>query len=88
MYQTLSLEGSLRAPRRRRRFAGGERRSRVLQGPLKLHDAWMRAAKHAPRDRCHVLKRRYGLVEIAECGAFVIVERCRVITPHPEREII
>ena len=48
----------------------------------------MRAAEHAPRDPSRILERRYGLVEIVQCGVFVIVERLRVTPPHLERQSI
>ena len=61
--------------------------SRTSQTLLNRPSERICATEHAPRGRCHVLKRRYGIAEIVECGAFVIVERRRVITPHPEGEI-
>ena len=75
---------SPRRRRRRRRFADAERGSRVSQGGLNPHCAWVRAAKHAPRDPSRVLERIYGLVEIVELGIGVQVERLRVNRPHPD----
>ena len=71
---------------RRRRFAGAELGSRVLQGSLNPRCVRVRATKHAPRDAVRVLERTHGLAEIVERGAFVIVERLRVIQPQRERE--
>ena len=48
----------------------------------------MRATEHAPRGPCQVLERRHGLAEVTERGGGVLVERLRVIHPHPEREIM
>jgi len=56
----------------RRRFAGAERGSRVLQAELSLFRERMRGAENAPRDRVRVLERRHGLAEIvtsARCWA-------------------
>ena len=65
-------------PRRRRRFAGVERFSRVLQmAPNRLYDR-VRAAENASRGPFHVLECRHGLAEIVECGTVVSVERLRV----------
>ena len=58
----------------RRRFAGAEDDSRVLQLLLNPRCERMRSAKHAPRGPYNVLERRYGLAEIFERGAGVKVE--------------
>ena len=71
-----------------RRLAGAERGSRGSQILLNRPRERICATEHAPRGRCHVLKRRYGLADIVERGAFVIVERRRVIKPRPERELM
>ncbi len=47
---------------------GTERGSRLAQGLLDVLCAWVRAAKHAPRDPSRVLERRHGLAEIVELG--------------------
>ena len=47
----------------------------------------MRATEHTPRGPFQVLERRYGIAEIVECGAFIIVERRRVITLHPVNDL-
>ena len=49
---------------------------------------FLRAAEHAPRGPYRVLERRHRLAEIVGCGASVLVERKRIIPPHPERESI
>ena len=46
------------------------------------------ATKHAPHDPRRLLKCIYGLAEIIERGAGVLVERPRVIQLHPEREMM
>ena len=53
---------NLRAPPHRR-FAGGERGSRVLHRFLKHRYVRVRATEHAPRDPFHVLDRRHGLTD-------------------------
>ena len=67
---------------RRRRFAGAERGSRVLQGLLSHLCGRVRAAEHAPHDPFRVLERRHGLAEIVERGAVVLVERSRGRTDY------
>ena len=69
---------NLRTLRRRRRFAGAERGSGVLQGPLNHHCERVRAAEHAPRSPLRLLELRHGLAEIIERGAGVGVKRSRV----------
>ena len=64
--------------RRRRRFAGAERGSRVSQVVLIDLYEWVRATEHAPRDRYCLLERRHGLAEIVERGAGIREERPRV----------
>ena len=70
-----------RAPRRRRRFAGAERGSRVLQGGLNPSFGRVRATEHAPGGLFRALERRHGLVEIVERGAVVFEESHRVNPP-------
>jgi hypothetical protein len=65
----------LRTPRRRRRFAGAERCSRVLQFFLNSRCGRVRAAEHASCDPFRVLECRQGLAAIIERGALVIAER-------------
>jgi hypothetical protein len=55
---------------------------------LDAHCDRMCAAEHAPRGPFGLLERRHGLAEVLECGAFVIVERRRVIPPQPDREFM
>ena len=59
----------LGAPWRRRRFAGAERGSRVLQGGLNPSFGRVRATEHAPGGLFRALERRHGLAEIVERGA-------------------
>jgi len=47
----------------------------------------VRASEHASRDPFRILERRYGLEDIVERRAGVLVERDRVNLPNPEREI-
>ena len=75
-------------PRRRRRFAGAERGSRLLQELLDLRYARVKFTEHAPDNPCRVLERRHGLVEIGERGGVVHVERSRVKRPDIERDLI
>ena len=77
---------SLRAPRRR--LAGAERGSCVVQDALKSSCCRVRAAEHAPCNPFRVLERRDGLAEMVERGGGVQVERPRVIHPDPERGYI
>ncbi len=48
----------------------------------------MRATEHAPRGPCRLLERRHALAEVVERGGGVPVNRLRVNTPRPEREVI
>ena len=48
----------------------------------------MRATKHAPRNPFNVLERSYGLADIVERRAVVLVERLSVIPPQLEREFV
>ena len=66
---------------RRRRLAGAEHGSRVLQIALNVHCERVCATEHAPRGPFHVLERRHSLAEIIERGAVVPVERHRVNPP-------
>ena len=76
----------LRAPRRRR-LAGAERGSCVSQIlPNPLRDR-MRASEHAPRDPLRLLERRYGLAEVVESRAVVLVNFLRIIHLHRERDM-
>ena len=70
---------------RTRRFAGAEDCSGVPQADPNRRCERMRAAKHAPCGPNRLFERRHGLMEIIECGAFVLVERPRVISSHRER---
>ena len=70
------------------RAASAERGSRMSQIALNPNCVWVRAAEHAPRDAFRVLERRHGLAEVVERGAVDFADDPRVITPHPEREII
>ena len=58
---------------RRRYFAGAERGSRFLQGPLMCSCGRVRAAEDAPRDPFRLLERRHGLAQIVERGIVVLV---------------
>ena len=57
----------------------------MSQGGLDPRRDRVRAAEHAPRNAFNVLERRHGLAEVVERGAFVMVNRPRVIPPHLER---
>ena len=59
--------------RRRLRFAGGQRGSRVSQGSLKPNHGWVRAPQNAPSGLFRIRERRHGIAEIVEHGAFVFV---------------
>ena len=76
------LDNNLGTPRRR--FAGAERGSRVLQFDLKVHCERVRATEHAPRGPFCVLECRHGLAEFSELGAIGHVERPCVIPIHPK----
>ena len=69
-------------------FAGGERGSRVSQFVIDFFCERVRTTEHAPCDRCRLLERRYGLVDIVERGTGVLAERRRINTPHFEREFM
>ena len=62
----------------RRRLAGAEHGSRVLQIAPHRSCQRMRATQHAPRDQFRVLERRHSLAEIVERGVSVEVEHLRV----------
>ena len=72
----------------RRRFAGAERGSRVLQGNFNICYGRVRATQNAPRDPFRVFERRHGLSEIVKRGGRVPVERIRINPPRPERGFI
>ena len=63
---------------RRRRLAGAERGSRVLQCVLNCRCVRVRATEHAPRDTIRVLEHRHGLAESVERGASILL-----IIDHP-----
>ena len=84
---TVYLVLNLGTPRRRR-FAGAERGSRVLQRALNPRCDRVRAAEYLARGSYRVLERRHCFAQIVERCAGVMVERLRVIIPHPEREIV
>ena len=69
-------------------FAGAEHDSRVSQTALHAFCERVRATEHAPRGLFQIFERRNGLAEIVERGAGVIIERLRVISPHPEHKVI
>ena len=69
-------------------FAAAERGSCYLQIALNMNYGRVRTPEHAPRSPFNLLERIHGLAEIVERSAGVIVERHRVIRPHPEREIM
>ena len=77
----------LRAPLRRR-LAGAEGSSRVLQMELDPRCHRVRASKHAARGPFGVLERLHCLAEIVGRGAGAVVERRRVTPPQPERDLI
>ena len=77
----LCNDSKLGIPLRRRRLAGAERRSRVLQVALKKSCERMRATEHAPRGPFRLLEHRHGLAEIIQRGALVPVERQSIIHP-------
>ena len=64
------------------------RGSRGSQTLLSRQSERVRAAEHAPRGPCRLLKRRHGLAEFSERGAGVAVERLRVIQAHSQIECI
>ena len=68
-------------------FAGGERFSRESQTALNPRCDRVRGAEHASRGPFRVLECLNGLAEIVQSRAVVVVERLRVIPPHPEREL-
>ena len=76
----------LRTPRRR--FAGAERGSRVLQDGLNALCERVCTAEHASGRPLYALHRRHGLAEIVKRGGSVTNERPRVIKPQLERIII
>ena len=69
-------------------FAGAERGSRLSQILLHHRRDRMRATEHAPRGPFRLLERIYGLAEIVERGASVVVDCQRAIPPHPDRSLI
>ena len=75
-------------PLRRRRFAGAERGSRVLQVGLMYKGERMRTTEHATRDPSRVLERRHCLAKLVERGSVVLVERLGVNPPHRKREFM
>ena len=69
----------------RRRFAGAEPGSRVLQAALSLFRERMRGAEDTPRDPFRVLEHVHGLALFFARRAGVTAEPRRVSCQHPER---
>ena len=69
------------------RQRGSERGSRALQSARNRHCDRVRAAENTTHGPFRLLERRHGLALIFKRRA-VSVERHRVNSPHPERELM